>query len=90
MAGRNGNKKHSRNKIACARYRDEARAEKSKGRKLLAHVRRCPWDDVARAAYERLPVVARKVALPPKAKSPAAIRREKGITLTGQVRQLAA
>ena len=90
MAGRNGNKKHSRNKIACARYRDEARREKAKGRRLLAHIRRCPWDDVARAAYEKLPAIARKAALPPKAKSPAAMRREQGVTLTGQSRSLAA
>lgn len=82
MAGRNGNKKHTRNKTACIRYRDEARAEKSKARRLLAHIRRCPWDSIARAAYERLPLIARKVALPAIAKSPAAIRREMNVTLT--------
>ena len=67
----------------CASYRNQERAEKSKARRLIRHLWRCPWDGVARAAFDRIPATARKgLTLPPLAHSPSDERKRLGITLT--------
>ncbi len=83
MGGKNGNKKHGRNEADCKRYEIEGRAEKSKAIRLADHISRCPWDAVARRAFDALPIIARKgLELPALSKSPATIRSQAGVTLS--------
>lgn len=58
--GRNGNKTHGRNKADCAKYANEGRLEKNKAVKLARHIKRVPWDLTARAAFDALPVLAKR------------------------------
>jgi len=82
-----GARKYDRNRMWCKAYRDAGRAEKAKAIRLIKHLSRVPWDGCARAAFDRLPVLARgKLTLPPLAKSPAKMRKEQGITLSGQMK----
>ncbi len=60
MSGKNGTKKYDRNKADCAKYSNEGRREKNKAVKIARHLKRVPWDKVARAAFEALPQLARK------------------------------
>lgn len=58
------NRKHGRKKISCAQYRAEGRREKSKALKLLKHLS-AKWgagDELAQAAYDALPELAKKRA----------------------------
>ena len=62
---KNGTKKYGRNKDSCARYKLENRAEKSKARKLVKHIRHLaahgrPVDPLAMKAYEAIPAIFRK------------------------------
>ena len=78
----NKNRKYDRNRQTCAIYSNEQRAEKSKARKLAKHLKLAPWDDKARAAFEALPALCKKGnVIPDRIKSPAALRREQGVTL---------
>lgn len=76
--------KADRNKLTCTRYRLELRREKSKAKRLMGHIRRCPWDTVARTAFAALPVIARahRGELPVLVTSPKVDRRKAGVTLT--------
>lgn len=54
-----------------------------KAARIVAHIRRCPWDGSARTALRRLPAsVGDKFQLPPLAKSPVTLRSERGETLS--------
>lgn len=66
------NRKHGRNEAFCVVYAREGRREKNKAKKLMRVLRRSPWNDSARAAYEALPVLARKGngEVPPRSLSP--------------------
>lgn len=62
---KNGTKKYGRNKSSCDRYKLENRAEKSKARKLVKHIRYLaahgrPEDALAMKAYEAIPAVFKK------------------------------
>lgn len=93
MAGTGGGncKKADRNKLDCKAYAGESRAEKSKARKLAAHIARCPWDRQARAVFDALPVIAKQGhVLPPLAHhTPSQLRAAAGNTLTA-LKRLAA
>ena len=54
------NRKHGRNKAFCQQYRLEGRREKNKARKLAKHLKYQPTDQLAKAAFEALPQLARK------------------------------
>lgn len=60
MAGKNGNKKHGRNKADCTRYTNENRHEKSHARRLTKHLLVFPGDAVAKLAYAALPPFVQK------------------------------
>lgn len=87
MADSGKSKKHGRNASACRAYRSSGRRERNKARRIAAHLKSAPWDDCARAAYDALPVSARKLfSAPPSAPSPAEVRRANGVTLTQMMR----
>ena len=84
------NRKHERNKTFCTAYRNQQRAERAKARKLIAHLRETPWDDCARAAFERLPAAVKKsFELPKRTQSPTERRAHDGTTLTRELRAFA-
>lgn len=62
---KNGTKKYGRNKRDCERYKLENRAEKSKARKLVKHIRFLaangrPADLLAMKAYAAIPDIFKK------------------------------
>lgn len=84
-----GARKYDRNRVWCKAYATEGRAERSKARRIIKHLSKAPWDGCARAAFEKLPVTAKKgLALPPLAHSPAWERRMTSTTLTETKRAL--
>lgn len=60
MGGKNGNKKHGRNKQYCQAYRLEGRYEKAKARKLGKHLFYQPDDPLAKKVWDALPEQAKK------------------------------
>lgn len=70
------NRKHGRNEAFCAIYAREGRREKNKAAKLMRVLRRSPWNDSARKAYEALPLLAKRGngELPPRSLSPKQLR----------------
>lgn len=60
MGGKNGTKKYGRNEADCTKYANEGRRAKNKAVKLARHLRKVPWDGVARAAFLALPELAKR------------------------------
>lgn len=81
-------KKHDRNRKWCERYRLVGQRERNKARKLLRHLKRAPWDDTARKAFEAIASGYRKgLELPARVDGPAEVRAKAGTTLAKSKRE---
>ena len=82
-----GARKYGRNKKTCEMYRNQQQRERNKAAKLARHLRRAPWDKVAREAFTALPISFQKAnTVPPHSISPSEQRALDGTTLAEQER----